>query len=302
MSYSSNGKAGVEHHENSERQSVESHKMQHLHDMESHLFHQFTNMKPSLIQHHGDYVYLDNKKFLKSDLVQAFGGNMNPGWAVPSVHKFGNPAPLGLSAFAYCTFVASLINCGARGSHIDNVNNGAAMFYGGLIQLIAGLWEISLENAFGGLAFSSFGGYWMASASMKIPWFNGSEAYATADELNSAMGFFYLGWLMFTIILLACTIKSTLLFFGLFVLVFLRLLLLTIFRFYDLHSAEVAAGVVGVLAALLAWYHAYAGLATHQNSYYVVDPWPMPVLGKKDDSDDTDSANADFVPAGSDSV
>lgn len=225
----------------------------------------------------GNFIILDNKKFLKDDLVKAFGGFMNPGWSKPSVHKFGNPAPLGLSGFAYCTFVASMINIGTRHIHNDTVNTGAAMFYGGLIQMIAGLWEISLENAFGGLAFCSFGGYWMSSASLKIPWFNAVETYATEAELNSAMGFFYLGWLIFTLILLATTIKSTILFFGLFVLVALRLLLLTAFKFADSENCEIAAGVVGVLAALLAWYHAYAGLATHQNSYYVVDPVPMPV-------------------------
>lgn len=229
----------------------------------------------------GNYVYLDNKKFVKDDLIKAFGGAMNPGWAVPSVHKFGNPAPLGLSAFAYCTFVASLINMSTRGTTNDNVNTGAALFYGGMIQLIAGLWEFSLENAFGGLAFCSFGGYWLSSASMNIPWFNTSVSYTTQHELNNAMGFFYLGWLLFTVILVLCTIKSTILFFLLFVLVFLRLLLLTLFRLYDLHSCEVGAGVVGVMASLLAWYHAYAGLATKQNSYYVVDPIPMPIVSRK---------------------
>lgn len=237
-------------------------------------------MKASKIEESsdGNYVYLDNKKFVKSDLIKAFGGAMNPGWAVPSVHKFGNPAPLGLSAFAYCTFVSSLINIGTRGTHNDSVNTGAALFYGGFIQMVAGLWEFSLENAFGGLAFCSFGGYWMSAATLKIPWFNATASYATEHELNNAMGFFYLGWLMFTLLLVLCTVKSTVLFFLLFVLVFLRLMLLTIFRFYDLHSCEVGAGVIGVMAALLAWYHAYAGLATRQNSYYVVDPIAMPII------------------------
>lgn len=262
-------KINFEHHEN--YQSADSIKNKHSEIPLSQIH----------VSDEGNYVIMDNKKYLKHDLVKAFGGQMNPGWAVPSIHKFGNPAPLGLSAFAYCTFVASLINCGASGVHNEQVNTGAAMFYGGFIQFIAGLWEISLENAFGGLAFCSFGGYWMSSASMHIPWFNAGVSYSTTEELNNAMGFFYLGWLVFTVILLACTIKSTVLFFLLFVLVFLRLLLLTIFRFYDLHSAEVAAGVVGVLAALLAWYHAYAGLATKQNSYYVVEPMPMPVFPRE---------------------
>lgn len=289
-------KGNSEHHELSHSNSFEikheetsQHQLHHHQQQPSHHYSAIhlpmAHLSISQVHDDGDYIFMDNKKFRKQDLVKAFGGQMNPGWSVPSIHKFGNPAPLGLSAFAYCTFVASLINCGTRGVSNDNINNGAAMFYGGFIQFVAGLWEISLENAFGGLAFCSFGGYWMASAANKIPWFHGDVSYTTTEELNLSMGFFYLGWLLFTIILLACTIKSTILFFLLFVLVFLRLLLLTIFRFYDMHSAEVAAGVVGVMAALLAWYHAYAGLATPQNSYYVVEPVPMPVIGKKKDDD-----------------
>ncbi|TID31386.1 hypothetical protein CANINC_000015 [Pichia inconspicua] len=241
----------------------------------------------------GVYVIMDNKKYLKSDLVQAFGGQMNPGWSVPSIHKFGNPAPLGLSAFAYCTFVASLVDCRARGLTNSQVNTGTAMFYGGFIQFVAGLWEISLENTFGGLAFCSFGGYWMGSASMHIPWFNSYDSYTSEADWNSALGFWYLGWALVTILLLSCTLKSTFLFFFLFVLVFLRLLLLTVYRLYDNEHCEFGAGVVGVLASVLAWYHAYAGMATDQNSYYVVKPIPMPTFKTKKmgavDEDDTSS-------------
>lgn len=290
MSQGSLGKGNSEHHEH-----ISSHVLKDIeegiHSVES----KFPTIKASK---DGNYVYLDNKKYSKQEVMKAFGGYMNPGWSLPTVHKFGNPAPLGLSAFAYCTFVASLINIGVRGVANDNVNSGSALFYGGMIQMIAGLWEYSLENAFGGLAFCSFGGYWFASASMNIPWFNTSVSYTSQNEWNNAMGFFYLGWLLFTIVLVACTLKSTFLFFLLFVLVFLRLLLLTIYRFYDLHSCVVGAGVVGILASLLAWYHAYAGLATKQNSYYVVDPWPMPIISRKgihrnngdeEDDDDNDS-------------
>ncbi|CAI8491553.1 unnamed protein product [Pichia kudriavzevii] len=144
-------KSSVEHHEhtsNKENDHIS------LHSRLTNIEHQI--MGKVHTSDDGAYVILDNKKYPKSELLKAFGGFMNPGWAVPSEHKFGNPAPLGLSAFAYCTFVASLVNMQTRHVENDAVNVGAAMFYGGFIQFIAGLWEISLENAFGGLAFCSF--------------------------------------------------------------------------------------------------------------------------------------------------
>ena len=72
-----------------------------------------------------EYIYIGRQKFLKSDLFEAFGGTLNPGLAPPSVHKFANPAPLGLSAFALTTFVLSMFNARAQGitavsyTHLD---------------------------------------------------------------------------------------------------------------------------------------------------------------------------------------
>ena len=55
-----------------------------------------------------EYIHLGNKKYHRDDLMAAFGGTMNPGWAPYPKHEFANPAPLGLVAFAFSTFLLSL--------------------------------------------------------------------------------------------------------------------------------------------------------------------------------------------------
>ncbi|CAI6455372.1 BAF_HP2_G0030190.mRNA.1.CDS.1 [Saccharomyces cerevisiae] len=55
-----------------------------------------------------------------------------------------------------------MFNARAQGITIPNVVVGCAMFYGGLVQLIAGIWEIVLENTFGGTALCSSGGFWLS--------------------------------------------------------------------------------------------------------------------------------------------
>lgn len=76
-----------------------------------------------------------------TDTVTAFGGEFQPGLYKPvKDRKFGNPAPLGLSAFALTTFVLSLINLGTRGVHEPNIVVALAFGYGGLVQLLAGMW------------------------------------------------------------------------------------------------------------------------------------------------------------------
>jgi len=80
----------------------------------------------------------------KEARLPAFGGEFQPGLYRPVEHrKFANPAPLGLSAFALTTFVLSCINMGARDITKPNIVVGLAFAYGGIVQLLAGMWYVS---------------------------------------------------------------------------------------------------------------------------------------------------------------
>lgn len=75
------------------------------------------------------------------DRLPAFGGEFQPGtYRQVKDRKFANPAPLGLSAFALTTFVLGLINMGTRGLSTPSLVVGLAFGYGGLVQLLAGMW------------------------------------------------------------------------------------------------------------------------------------------------------------------
>src|SRR5436305_9415234 len=82
--------------------------------------------------------------------------------ALPTVVEAGpaaDPAPLGLAAFALTTFILS----GHNATFIpDVVWVGLALFYGGMIQLLAGMWEFRNRNVFGATAFSTYGGFWLS--------------------------------------------------------------------------------------------------------------------------------------------
>src|SRR6478752_1878957 len=69
-----------------------------------------------------------------------------------------DPAPLGLAGFALTTFLLS----GTNASFIpDLIWVAPALFYGGLAQFAAGMWEFRNRNVFGATAFSTYGGFWM---------------------------------------------------------------------------------------------------------------------------------------------
>lgn len=239
----------------------------------------FEDAEVSKISHAGDnneYIMIGRTKVLKSELVSAFGGTLQPGLAAPSTHKFANPAPLGLCGFALTTFLLSMFNARAMGIKTPNVVVSSAFFYGGLVQLLAGMWEISLENTFGGTALSSYGGFWLSYAAINIKWFGIAEAYEDETEFANAVAFFLLGWAIFTFGILLCTLKSTVAFFSLFFFLELTFLLLSIGEFSRKVGVTRAGGVFGVITAFIAWYNAFAGLANKENSYVIARAVPMP--------------------------
>src|SRR5205814_2309101 len=83
----------------------------------------------------------------EGQMAPPFGGAAQPGLWKPYEHrKYGNPAPLGLSAFALTTFVLSCVNMGVRGVAAPNITVPLALGYGGLVQLLAGMWYVSHEK------------------------------------------------------------------------------------------------------------------------------------------------------------
>lgn len=73
--------------------------------------------------------------------LPAFGGEFQPGlYKSPKNRKVANPAPLGLCGFALTTFILGCVQMDVRGVNKPNMIVGPALAYGGLVQLLAGMW------------------------------------------------------------------------------------------------------------------------------------------------------------------
>ncbi|MFI1916535.1 acetate uptake transporter [Nocardia sp. NPDC020380] len=68
-------------------------------------------------------------------------------------------APLGLAAFGLTTFLLSAKN--ANWTQGTDAWLGYAYAYGGLGQLLAGMWEFRNRNVFAATAFSTYGCFWI---------------------------------------------------------------------------------------------------------------------------------------------
>src|SRR2546423_2102797 len=73
-----------------------------------------------------------------------------------------DPGPLGLAGFAMTTFVLSMFNAKLVGSGGEPIVYGLALAYGGLAQVLAGMWEFRTGNTFGAVAFTSYGAFWLS--------------------------------------------------------------------------------------------------------------------------------------------
>ncbi|KAI5959641.1 uncharacterized protein KGF55_005285 [Candida pseudojiufengensis] len=223
-----------------------------------------------------EFIIINNKKYYKSDLQQAFGGTLIAGpTPYPTINI--NSAPVGLSAFALTTFVLSLYNAKAFNIEIPNVVVSVAIFYGGLVQLLAGLLEFLSNNTFGFTALTSYGAFWLAFGAIYIDNFGIADAYKDdPDQMANAVGFFLLGWAIFTFMILLVTLKTTVAFFSLFFFLLITFLLLAGGEFSGRVGVTRAGGVFGMITAVISWYNAMAGTATKYNSYIRLKPIPLP--------------------------
>jgi succinate-acetate transporter protein len=173
--------------------------------------------------------------------------------AVPAA----DPAPLGLAAFALTTFLLS----GHNASFIpDAVWIGLALFYGGLVQLLAGMWEFRNRNVFGATAFSTYGGFWMSLGIFVALIFlskNVAAAVAGPNLLN-ALAWFLLAFAIFNFYMLLWSTRVNVAVFGVFLTLQITEVLLVIGFFNEAHGKSAwmthAGGWAGIVTAAVAWY------------------------------------------------
>ncbi|KJA18270.1 hypothetical protein HYPSUDRAFT_45447 [Hypholoma sublateritium FD-334 SS-4] len=169
--------------------------------------------------------------------------------------NLGNPGTLGLFSFASTTLILSLFNAQTRGIHAPNVVVGMAVFCGGLVQLLAGMWEFPRGNTFGGTAFASYGAFWMSYATILIPGSGILAAYTDAsDELSSGLGIFLITWTLVTFFFLIVALRKNVGFIALFSVLTITFALLAAGELAASVNATKAGGVTGVITAFIAYY------------------------------------------------
>jgi uncharacterized protein len=190
-----------------------------------------------------------------------------------SFSPVADPAPLGLAAFALTTFLLS----GHNASFIpDGIWIGAALFYGGLAQLLAGMWEFRNRNVFGATAFSTYGGFWLALGTTVVL-LTTSSSFATlfkGPDVNNALAWFLIAFAIFNTYMLLWAMRVNLAVLGVFGALEVTEILLAIGFFRIAHGMSPymlhVGGWAGIVTAAFAWYASAAGVVNGMS--------PRPVL------------------------
>jgi succinate-acetate transporter protein len=190
--------------------------------------------------------------------------------------SIADPGPLGLAGFAATTFYLSAVNADLLHGTVEAGVFGLAIFYGGIAQLLAGMWEFTKGNTFGAAAFSSFGAFWLSFwwfVTKGVPAMVADKASAT--DINHAVGTFLLIWTIFTAYMFIASLRTS----AAVALVFLLLALTFLFLCIGAYSASTGwtktGGWFGLATAVAAWYASFAAVTNSTFKRVVLPVLPM---------------------------
>ncbi|HEY5197991.1 MAG TPA: acetate uptake transporter [Solirubrobacteraceae bacterium] len=187
----------------------------------------------------------------------------NPGW-VPA-----NPAPLGLAGFAMTTFVLSMFNSNLVDPKGTPAVFGLALAYGGVVQLLAGMWEFRAGNTFGAVAFSSFGAFWISFWALNVFY-----AQQITGNVGHALGVYLAGWAIFTAYMTVAALRVSGAVLLVFVLLTITFVLLAIGAAPHA-NAQHWGGYFGLATAAAAWYASFGAVVNSTFGRAVVPLFPL---------------------------
>lgn len=201
-----------------------------------------------------------------------------PAQAAPERVWWGpaDPAPLGLAGFALTTFILGLVNSDALSGSDTFVVLSVAGAYGGLAQLLAGMWSFAERNTFAAVAFSSYGAFWISFV-LLIQFFL-PEATKAGGPLvaNHAVAVYLLCWGWFTFYMWIATFRMNVALNLVFLTLWIAFLLLGIGSLGSGHTTITHwGGYVTTACAVLAWYVSAAHVINHYMGRTVLPLFPL---------------------------
>lgn len=171
-------------------------------------------------------------------------------------NELANPAPLGLMGFGMTTVLLNLSNAGLLDSSSLGVILSMGIFYGGLAQIFAGMWEMKRGNTLGATAFSSFGLFWISLVALEVF----SVLGWVEEPSGQVMGAYLFMWGIFTALMTLATFKANRVLQVVLVTLTVLFFLLAVADASGNNIIKIVAGYEGIFCGLSAVYLATADI------------------------------------------
>ncbi len=194
--------------------------------------------------------------------------------AVPLSARLADPVPVGLAGFGLTTFMLSMIEVGLISKSTLPVVLGSALAYGGILQLLAGMWAFVRHNTFAAVALGSYGAFWISYWALntfyltKIP----------ASEQAAALGLFLISWAVFSFYMWIVSFRVNVAVMLVFLTLWPAYLLLGLGTVNASTTLTHIGGGFGIATALIAWYVSFAETLNNTIGHSVA---PLVGLGSK---------------------
>jgi len=165
-----------------------------------------------------------------------------------------DPAGLGLAGFALSTMILSIINVGVLPASDLPIALGTALAYGGLVQLLAGMWAFIKNDTFAAVALSSYGGFWISFWALneffvpKIP----------AGQQAGAIALYLFCWAVFSLYMWLISFRVNMAIQMVFLTLWPTYVLLGLGKALDSNLLFHIGGAFGIATAACAWYASFA--------------------------------------------
>jgi uncharacterized protein len=191
----------------------------------------------------------------------------------PARAGMANPAPWAVTAFATTSFMIGMYQTDLLNSAGLPIVLPAALFFGGLVQIIVAIMEFSRGNLFAGAVFGTYGPFWVIFGTFETLY----AASVPAAQLSSATSLFLGVFAVVTFYLAIASLRTDLVLTVIIWLIFVGLVLLSIGAGASNSNVTKAGGWVVLVFAVLAWYHAAGDIIESTFGRKILPFGPPPV-------------------------
>jgi succinate-acetate transporter protein len=173
------------------------------------------------------------------------------------------------TAVLSCVYAGFIIPFGVSGGTRTVV--GALLFIGGIVQILAGMWEFRKDNTLAATLFTAYGAFITTVGLVFI-----IAAGAALANLSNVLGLLFLCWTIFNAVLIAGALRTSTALLAALGLLFIAFAFMTIGHLAGFNGVLLRiGGWIGIITALVAWYVSLASLTREENLPLPTGPEPM---------------------------